>query len=138
MSGLKKYNIQKDFKEELKVFLFVVRPSNCVVNPEKLVGVLGYRSEDVIKTAGQQFCPPGSGLVAFSHGDYIPVSKILEAVKGKTSFEKINIKPVVQPIISPPKYSKEQFISGLLLVCDDFVKNKNDKKEIKRIISGIK
>lgn len=133
-----KYKLEKEFKEELKLFLFAIRTDLIMANQERLAGVIAYRQTDAMIEANRNFCPPGSGMKAFSHGDYILISLIIDSVENGTKLKNVSIEPVLKPEVLAPKYSKEQFISGLLLVCDDYIKSKDVKKIIKEELERIK
>lgn len=104
------------------MYLFVVRPHGININvAEESFATIAYSLEDA-QTAFQ---------TAYKHREKVsgkllgtkPVSTFLELIGGKEA--------------QPPPKTKKQFVEGLKLAADKFVKNERDKKSILRILSTI-
>ncbi len=130
-----KYDLEKDFKEKLRLFLMSVRP---ILSPpiavEKLVGIVGYRERDAMMKAQKEYATPGL-KIAYNAGDSILIEDLMRTIKleGVTIAES----PVETTINMPIKPTKEQFVNNLKLFADDFVDDEEDRKVLKKIINKI-
>ena len=134
-----KYEIEKEFKEKLKIYFLIVRPANISpIQNERAIGVVAYKTDEAIKKAQQNWSAPG--MVIISHGDYVLMDEILSKVnvEGLTIIEAPQIRDEIQPgQIIQPRMGIQGFKEGLLLAMNEYVKEEEDKKSLKRIIENI-
>jgi len=128
---IEKYKLSRTFQEQqpLKIFFMCVKQGAT----ERFIGVIGYNHEECFKKARETYIsvPPG---VIISHGDYELIENILKSVKtdGVTIVQEQPAKP------EPKKLTKQQFINNTLLIADEMIIDKEDRKKIKEIIEKVK
>ena len=135
---MQKYDMERAFKEKLKLFFIIVRFAH--IQKERVVGVVAYKQEDAMRKMDDDY-KDQSGVSFVSYGDFVLIEEILSS---------INVKGVVikQSIPLTPKFEKDSepqpvlgvgaFKSSLLLVLNEYVKEGKDQKELRRIVSNIK
>jgi len=129
-----KYDLEKHFKEKLKLFLMSIRPLNApIIQNEKLTGIVGYRENDAMNKARTIYNVPGFKIL-HNAGDNIPIEELLRRIK----VEGVTIAEPQTIVNLPVKPSKEQFVNNLKLFADEMVTSDTDKKVLKRIIGKIK
>lgn len=117
---------------DLKLFFFIVRPIQMEIDKEGIVSVLAFDLESAIPHAKEKK-PLGYQLKFVGNQ---PVKGLIDAVEKKS----IVGQPQQEITKAPQEVAKinlTQFKNNLLLVADDFVKNKEDKIILKRIIKGL-
>lgn len=127
MNVQKKMSMQKN-AQELKVYLFTIQKGQLHVNvTEDFKAVMAYNDDDALEMIRKDY-PAGLAIQAHERAR-IEVKKIVDAVE---------IKPELS--LAPPvkETTTKDFVYGLLLVADKFVKNKRDQASLKRIVSKIK
>lgn len=133
-----KLEIEKSFKEKLKLYLFIVRPDNILPHPnERLAGIIGYRIEDAIVRAKQDHAKPGMGIIYT--GDFIYIKDLIKLVgKEATTIQKEPIlekEPFLKEFI--PVTNREQFIWNLNLLNDYYIENEEDRENVKKAIKNL-
>ena len=142
-----KFDLEKDFKEKLKLFLFLAKNDPQPPPREyKIVGILDYRSQDALPKAAQQ---SKNGFVYYG-GDYISIDHLLSKIASSDfsdilKIEKdISITGGVEETPSEKLFSAEtllgidQFKHSLELVLDAYIKDEKDREELRKIIAKIK
>jgi len=127
-----KYELEKEFKERLKLYLMSIRPFNSPVIPnEKLIGIVGYRENDAMTKARTTYNVPGFKIL-HNAGDNIPIEDLMRRIK----LEGVVIAeaPTETVINLPVKPTKEQFVNNLKLFCDEMVTSDTNRKAVKKAI----
>ena len=133
------YELEKQFKEKLKIYFFCARTANPltpqVIN-ERFFGVVGYRQEDAFKRANEMYKDvPQTAII--THGDNTLIEDLLRNVKveGVVLPPPLPQKPpqtIVQPMIG-----KEGLRAGLLYALDHYVKDEEKNKSLKKMVEEI-
>lgn len=130
----KRYDLEKTFKEKLKLFFMIVRPGNIPAIPkERAIGVIAYRPEEAIKKGTEDFAPDKSGLVAIWKGDYVEMEELMKGA-GMMKQE-VSSQPQPKPTRKP--MGKDKFKWSLQLAKDEYLTSQKDKKDLERIIKKI-
>ena len=131
----KKYNLTRDFKEKLKLFLMIVKPRMLPPVPEeKPICVVAYRAEDAVAESNRSF---GNGENAIYYGGvFVLVEDIIKRINEVGGG--VEAMPQSPLVLVPPPLGVEGFRSGLLMACDRFLEDEEDKKMIKGIINKLK
>ena len=138
----KKYSLERDSKEKLKIFYMIFRPG---INPpmmnEKVFGIVGYNVDEARTKAMEIYkIPKGSQpFIIISYGDHALIEDILKRVDKVGSIKTEETKEV---IIMPPKLGKEQFVNNIKLACDEFagelLENEKDREDLKKLVNKFK
>ncbi len=121
----KSYFLEKIFKEKLKIY-FV----ELLLNPrqrEGIRGIIAYRPDEALDIAKKRFSD-NKKTISLNQNDFMYVEEVLEVVGDRKEKE--------QPQ-KPQKSNKEQFKWSLQLAKDEYVKSKEDKKVLEKIIEKI-
>lgn len=135
----KKLEIEKDFKEKLKLYFIIIRPGIYPPIPnEHVKGILAYRTEDALARAKQDEEQPG--LAFIYTGNYIYVDELLKRIKTEgVTIISTPKKTVPQAIMYPPsKIGLEGFKVGLKMAAEEYLEDEKDKKKAKELINKIK
>ena len=125
----KKFNMERDAKLPLTLYFFNVIPSKLPVpNSVDFRIILSYGDIEAIDLIKKEY-PIGTILTINKTGQ-LPVKTIIDAVN-------LNL-PTSQNLEVKAAPSKEQFIHGLMLSSDRFIKSQQDKETIKIILNKIK
>lgn len=139
-----KLPLNREIKERLKLFYFIVRPKKYSAVPdEHSHGVISYRVDDAVNFLTQKILPsvrPTScspmDLGIIWTGDFIYFDELMGKVEGQEAIRFVTPK---EPVVTPqPKMGVEQFRHSLMLALDQFVENEKDKKDLTRILKGLK
>jgi hypothetical protein len=130
------FEMEREFREKLKIFLFFVKTENIVPDSEKeKIGmIIAYRPQDAIDKAIVEY--PGKNI--FYQGQSMEVEEFIKGVAwvGNMSDIKKEVELPLQPAIKTEDLSKEKFKAGLLLVLNKFTKE-DDKETLLKIINNI-
>lgn len=138
-----KYNIEKDFKEKLKIFFMIVRPAmHPPIQGEKVIGVVAYRPEDAMRKAKDEH-DAQQGLTIISYGDNVSIVELLSRI----NVEGVTVAAPIAEVPQMPKFEKapvmgiEGLKSGLLYILNEKTIEgieEKDQEDLKRIIGNIK
>ena len=128
----KKLNLKIDEVLELKIYFMIARQQDIKIPNEKVVASLAYNLEGALEKAREE----AKGLNLAYHGQNIPVKDLIEKIYLEGVISPITTEPSSE--ITKPDMTKQQFLFNLLLVADTFVADKEEKDELKRLLSKIK
>lgn len=129
----KKFKLSRKAKQDLKLWFFIVHPGKPYIRNEAILAIIGYDLETAQIRAnsdakGIPLTYTGQNAIVrdFVNQIYLGDS-IIPSIKGPEQ-----IKPV-----SKEKLSKEQFKVGLTMAMEEFVKSKEDKELLNKVIKGL-
>lgn len=125
----KKFNLTNLENRELKVYLFLSRPTEVKIPVEAVHLIFSYdldkAEERVVKDVPMGFYIKKVGS--------IPVRELFKKVETEGFF----IKTAEKETETKKPMTKEQFINNLMLASDEFVK-KEDREQFKKILENAK
>ena len=128
-----KLELNRQEKQELKLYFFIARQPNIEVQNEKVIAVLAYELESALLRGKQE----AKELNIIYHGQAIPIREVIEKIyiegvlSPPTTTEKL-------PEIPREKLSIEQFKAGLVLAAENLCQNEEQKKQLKELIENLK
>ena len=132
-----KFKLKKDFEEKLKIYFLFVKDDQAMPHGQIIGAIVAYRPEDALTKARQDY--PNKNI--FWQGQFVTIEDLLKMLYSEEGIITIKIEPkeisFQKERILPQKLNKEQFVQGLQLATDEFVKDENDKKNIKEALKKI-
>ena len=132
-----KFKLKKDFEEKLKIYFLFVKEDPTIPHGQIIGAIMAYRPEDALTKARQDY--PHKNI--FWQGQFVTIEDLLKMLYSEEGTITIKMEPqgvsFQQENILPQKLSKEQFIQGLLLTIDEFIKDEKDKENIKEALKKI-
>lgn len=132
MDQPKKFNLI-DQDKDLKIYFFTVQKGRMQINiPEDARVIMAYNDDDAVKEILRLY--PAGTPVSLKRRSTLEVKRLVDSLNLQAPQE---IKPQIE---APPAKEKtaQDFVRGMSLLADQFVKPKKDKEIIKKIISKIK
>ena len=132
-----KFKLKKDFEEKLKIYFLFVKDDSTMPHGQIIGAIVAYRPEDALTKARQDY--PNKNI--FWQGQFVTIEDLLKMLYSEEGIITIKIEPkeisFQKEKILPQKLNKEQFIQGLSLAIDEFVKEKEDQNKLREILKKI-
>lgn len=134
MENQPKMNINKE-AQELKLYMFTVQGGPIKIDlPEDFKAVMAYNDVDALNMVRKDY---SAGLPLFiKKRAQVEVRKIVDVVNFQPTAPQ-EMKLIVAPP-EPEQNTMQDFVYGMTLVADKYVKNARDRASLKRIIGKIK
>jgi len=116
--------------DPLRVFIFTVQEGPLMVNvKEDLQAILAHTEQIAAEVARAKY-PMGKTISLRKRAEF-PVEKLLKVIKPELP------KFIPSKKVESKTVKKKEFINGLMLVADKFVKDKRDQASLKKIINKV-
>lgn len=126
-----KLDLQKD-GILLNLFMYTVQNSQ-IPQQEDFKAVMAYTQEEAIDTVRRDYVL--GVVIAFTLRAQVSVKSILDIVNIDQTIASVQA-PIVPPVPAKEKTEKD-FVYGMMLVSDKFIKDEVDKEVVKKILSKI-
>ncbi len=134
-----KLELEKDFKNPLLVYIFVITPPEIQLTNAQGILIMAYDLETAMIRAGLEAkkVPELKDWKVFYTGQKVPITNFISKLHLDNA---ILPKPSEAQTIEIPQkeMSKQNFIYGLVLANETGIENKEDKEKIKEILKRIK
>lgn len=130
-----RYDLERGEGEPLRLFFMAVVPhaQTPILIPYDVHAILAYTMEEALATCHRSY--PQGTMLSITQKGHTPVKQLLDRVRLP---EPKPAAPIESPaILKPEKTTKEQFVYGMMLVADDYVKGARDRATLKRIVNKI-
>ena len=129
-----KMNIEKN-SQVLKLYMFTIQTGLLQIEvPESFKAVLAYNDTDAVNMVRKDYTE--TDIISIKKRAQVEVTKIIDIVDVEL-FSPKELKVRV-PITNQKDTTAQEFIYGMMLVADTFIKNKQDRIVLKQIINKLK
>jgi len=126
---INKFNLV-DKNNDLKVFFFTVQKGNVLINiKEDPHIIMAYNKEDAFNEVRKMYF--NDEKISITERSFLEVKKLV-GVLNLPGKEKVVAKEKTN------KKTEQDFIYGMMLIMDQFIKNKKDKVTVLKILNKIK
>ena len=123
-------NIEKD-SQKLNIYMFTIQRGPIQINlAEDFKAIMAYNDVDALNMIRKDYL--AGAQIFIKKRAQVEVKKIIDVI-GMPQELKVHV-------VSPPikKKTNRDFVNGMMLIADKFVKNKSDQASLKRIVNKIK